>query len=166
MSFPPPQRLIKRLCDHRIAQVMCGNQHCIALSKGTNGVIRLVPLSFACPSLIWAAWQNRAALFRLDGQLFTWGQNTSGQLGLGKGEPSKLFPQPLKSLAGIPLAKITAGGDHSFALSLSGAVFGWGKNKAGQLGLNDIQGALYWVSFCCNNSTLTKPSQKRDFILP
>uniref|UniRef100_A0A8C4GXH6 HECT and RLD domain containing E3 ubiquitin protein ligase 3 n=1 Tax=Dicentrarchus labrax TaxID=13489 RepID=A0A8C4GXH6_DICLA len=100
-------RLVKRLCDHRISQVMCGNQHCIALSR--------------------------------DGQLFTWGQNTSGQLGLGKGEPSKLFPHPLKSLAGIPLAKITAGGDHSFALSLSGAVFGWGKNKAGQLGLNDKQ---------------------------
>uniref|UniRef100_A0A4W6BRG2 HECT and RLD domain containing E3 ubiquitin protein ligase 3 n=1 Tax=Lates calcarifer TaxID=8187 RepID=A0A4W6BRG2_LATCA len=73
------------------------------------------------------------------GQLFTWGQNTSGQLGLGKGEPSKLFPHPLKSLAGIPLAQITAGGDHSFALSLSGAVFGWGKNRAGQLGLNDKQ---------------------------
>lgn len=85
---------------------------------------------------------NRAVLFPGDGQLFTWGQNTSGQLGLGKGEPSKLFPQPLKSLAGIPLAKITAGGDHSFALSLSGAVFGWGKNKAGQLGLNDIQGTV------------------------
>ncbi|MED6240364.1 putative E3 ubiquitin-protein ligase herc3, partial [Ataeniobius toweri] len=73
------------------------------------------------------------------GQLFTWGQNTNGQLGLGKGEPSKLSPHPLKSLAGIPLAQITAGGDHSFALSLSGAVFGWGKNRAGQLGLNDKQ---------------------------
>lgn len=80
------------------------------------------------------------SLFLADGQLFTWGLNTSGQLGLGKGEPSKLFPQPLKSLAGIPLAQITAGGDHSFALSLSGAVFGWGKNRAGQLGLNDKQG--------------------------
>ncbi|XP_037327022.1 probable E3 ubiquitin-protein ligase HERC3 [Pungitius pungitius] len=100
-------RLVKRLCEQRIAQVMCGNQHCIALSR--------------------------------DGQLFTWGQNTSGQLGLGKGEPSKLFPHPLKSLSGIPLAQITAGGDHSFALSLSGAVFGWGKNRAGQLGLNDEQ---------------------------
>uniref|UniRef100_A0AAQ4PF37 HECT and RLD domain containing E3 ubiquitin protein ligase 3 n=1 Tax=Gasterosteus aculeatus aculeatus TaxID=481459 RepID=A0AAQ4PF37_GASAC len=100
-------RLVKRLCEQRISQVMCGNQHCIALSR--------------------------------DGQLFTWGQNTSGQLGLGKGEPSKLFPQPLKSLSGIPLAQITAGGDHSFALSLSGAVFGWGKNRAGQLGLNDEQ---------------------------
>uniref|UniRef100_A0A7N9ATE1 HECT and RLD domain containing E3 ubiquitin protein ligase 3 n=1 Tax=Mastacembelus armatus TaxID=205130 RepID=A0A7N9ATE1_9TELE len=100
-------RLVKRLCDHQISQVMCGNQHCIALSR--------------------------------DGELFTWGQNTNGQLGLGKGEPSKLFPHPLKSLAGIPLAQITAGGDHSFALSLSGAVFGWGKNRAGQLGLNDKQ---------------------------
>ncbi|KAF3852524.1 hypothetical protein F7725_005879 [Dissostichus mawsoni] len=94
-------RLVKRLCDHRISQVMCGNQHCIALSK--------------------------------DGQLFTWGQNTSGQLGLGKGEPSKLFPHPLKSLAD------NRRGDHSFALSLSGAVFGWGKNRAGQLGLDDKQ---------------------------
>uniref|UniRef100_A0A8C2JFA7 HECT and RLD domain containing E3 ubiquitin protein ligase 3 n=1 Tax=Cyprinus carpio TaxID=7962 RepID=A0A8C2JFA7_CYPCA len=94
-------RLIKKLCEHRISQVMCGNQHCIALSK--------------------------------DGQLFVWGENSSGQLGLGKGEPSTLSPQPLKSLCGIPLAQISTGGDHSFALSLSGAVFGWGKNSAGQL---------------------------------
>ncbi|XP_018591314.1 putative E3 ubiquitin-protein ligase HERC3 [Scleropages formosus] len=100
-------RLIKKLCEHRISQITCGNQHCIALSK--------------------------------DGQLFTWGQNSHGQLGLGKAQPSTLSPQPLKSLSGIPLAHIAAGGDHSFALSLSGAVFGWGKNSCGQLGLNDEQ---------------------------
>ncbi|XP_064416275.1 probable E3 ubiquitin-protein ligase HERC3 isoform X2 [Latimeria chalumnae] len=74
-----------------------------------------------------------------DGQLFTWGENTYGQLGLDKGCPAQPVPQCVKSLAGIPLAQISAGGAHSFALSLSGAVFGWGKNTAGQLGLNDEQ---------------------------
>uniref|UniRef100_A0A3Q2P0V4 HECT and RLD domain containing E3 ubiquitin protein ligase 3 n=1 Tax=Fundulus heteroclitus TaxID=8078 RepID=A0A3Q2P0V4_FUNHE len=153
-------RLIKRLCDHSISQVMCGNQHCIALSRGgklnsqmyfnhiKNKIFYyvLIPKALVFPSSISVCDScldvciDETRVFpSSDGQLFTWGQNTNGQLGLGKGEPSKLSPHPLKSLAGIPLAQITAGGDHSFALSLSGAVFGWGKNRAGQLGLNDKQ---------------------------
>lgn len=38
------------------------------------------------------------------------------------------------------MAQVAAGGAHSFALSLSGAVFGWGKNSSGQLGLSDERG--------------------------
>ncbi|KAB0389562.1 hypothetical protein E2I00_013579, partial [Balaenoptera physalus] len=72
-----------------------------------------------------------------DGQFFTWGKNSHGQLGLGKEFPSQASPQRVRSLEGIPLAQVTAGGAHSFALSLSGAVFGWGMNNAGQLGLSD-----------------------------
>uniref|UniRef100_A0A3B1JZV9 Si:ch73-190m4.1 n=1 Tax=Astyanax mexicanus TaxID=7994 RepID=A0A3B1JZV9_ASTMX len=89
-------------------------------------------------------WMNQSNICRMifhvvlsDGQLFTWGENSSGQLGLGRVEPS--FPQPLRSLCGIPLAQISAGGDHSFALSMSGAVFGWGRNNSGQLGLGDTE---------------------------
>ncbi|XP_062902900.1 probable E3 ubiquitin-protein ligase HERC3 isoform X1 [Mobula hypostoma] len=72
-----------------------------------------------------------------DSQLFSWGQNSHGQLGLGKGFPSQSSPQCVKSLSGIPLAQVATGGTHSFTLSLSGAVFGWGRNNCGQLGLND-----------------------------
>ncbi|KAL7877118.1 hypothetical protein SRHO_G00037610 [Serrasalmus rhombeus] len=113
---------LKELSGRNVIQVVCGDQHCMALTQ--------------------------------DGQFFTWGQNSSGQLGLGKGEPSFLSPQPLKSLCGIPLAQICAGGDHSFALSLSGSVFGWGRNSAGQLGLGDTEDR--YIPACVNSLTFKK----------
>ncbi|KAJ8781764.1 hypothetical protein J1605_010748 [Eschrichtius robustus] len=70
-----------------------------------------------------------------DGQVFSWGKNSHGQLGLGKKFPSQASPQRVRSLEGIPLAQVTAGGAHSFALSLSGTSFGWGSNNAGKLAL-------------------------------
>lgn len=77
-----------------------------------------------------------------DGQFFTWGKNSHGQLGLGKDFPSQASPQRVRSLEGIPLAQVAAGGAHSFALSLSGTSFGWGSNSAGQLALSgkDVPG--------------------------
>lgn len=89
----------------------------------------------------WLTFTHHSLSFLVsDGQFFTWGQNSYGQLGLGKECPSQASPQRVKSLDGIPLAQVAAGGAHSFALSLSGAVFGWGKNSSGQLGLSDERG--------------------------
>lgn len=76
----------------------------------------------------------------IGGKVFSWGQNRYGQLGLGTSGQSIATPQIIHSLQGIPFAQISAGGAHSFALTLSGAVFGWGRNKFGQLGLNDTKG--------------------------
>ncbi len=86
------------------------------------------------------------ALALSDGQVFVWGENSHGQLGLRKDHPSSPSAQHVQSLSGIPLAQISAGGDHSFVLSLSGVVFGWGKNSAGQLGLGDTTGLI--ISSC------------------
>ncbi|XP_043091027.1 probable E3 ubiquitin-protein ligase HERC4 isoform X2 [Puntigrus tetrazona] len=72
-----------------------------------------------------------------EGQVFVWGKNSHGQLGLREDHPDSSSAEHVQSLSGIPLAQISAGGDHSFVLSLSGVVFGWGKNSAGQLGLGD-----------------------------
>ncbi|NXF34649.1 HERC5 ligase, partial [Nyctibius bracteatus] len=73
------------------------------------------------------------------GELFSWGQNAHGQLGVGS--QTSLIPQPqmVERLKGIALAQIAAGGAHSAAVSLSGAVYSWGKNDFGQLGLGDME---------------------------
>ncbi|XP_010184024.1 PREDICTED: probable E3 ubiquitin-protein ligase HERC3, partial [Mesitornis unicolor] len=103
--------------------------------------------------------QHAMALSR-GGELFTWGQNAHGQLGVGS--QTTLIPQPqlVERLKGIALAQIAAGGAHSIAVSLSGAVFSWGKNDFGQLGLGDtedrdcpsyIEALEHWKSvfICC-----------------
>ncbi|NWT36941.1 HERC5 ligase, partial [Chroicocephalus maculipennis] len=76
---------------------------------------------------------------REGGELFTWGQNTHGQLGVGSQTTTIPQPELVKRLKGIPLAQIAAGGAHSAAVSLSGAVYSWGKNDFGQLGLGDTE---------------------------
>ncbi|KAI6070048.1 putative E3 ubiquitin-protein ligase HERC3 isoform X1 [Aix galericulata] len=77
------------------------------------------------------------------GELFTWGQNTCGQLGVGRQVTLTPTPQLVKGLKGIPLAQIAAGGAHSVAVSLSGAVYSWGKNDFGQLGLGHTEDKDY-----------------------
>ncbi|NXM04590.1 HERC5 ligase, partial [Tyrannus savana] len=73
------------------------------------------------------------------GELFTWGQNTHGQLGLGSQTTFIPQAQLVERLRGVPLAQIAAGGAHSTTVSLSGAVYSWGKNDFGQLGLGDTE---------------------------
>uniref|UniRef100_A0A8C2QFS7 Hect domain and RLD 3 n=1 Tax=Cricetulus griseus TaxID=10029 RepID=A0A8C2QFS7_CRIGR len=149
---------IGALADQHIVHVACGESHSLALSDrgqlfswgaGSDGQLGLMTTedSVAVPRLIQKLNQQtilqvscgnwHCLALAADGQFFTWGKNSHGQLGLGKEFPSQTSPQRVRSLEGIPLAQVAAGGAHSFALSLSGAVFGWGMNNAGQLGLSD-----------------------------
>ncbi|XP_016153364.1 PREDICTED: probable E3 ubiquitin-protein ligase HERC3 [Ficedula albicollis] len=82
--------------------------------------------------------QHAMALSR-GGELFTWGWNTHGQLGIESQTRLTCEPQLVQRLKGIPLAQIAAGGAHSTTVSLSGAVYSWGKNSFGQLGLGDTK---------------------------
>ncbi|XP_054995466.1 E3 ISG15--protein ligase HERC5 [Sorex araneus] len=77
------------------------------------------------------------------GELFAWGQNVHGQLGVGRTFASSPTPQVVEHLSGVPLAQISAGEAHSMVLSMSGNVYSWGRNNFGQLGLGhtDNQGS-------------------------
>ncbi|XP_030048008.1 E3 ISG15--protein ligase HERC5 [Microcaecilia unicolor] len=93
-----------------------------------------------------------------DGQLFAWGENTHGQLGLGDWCSLQPKPKLVKGLQSSPLAQITAGREHSIALSISGAVYSWGRNSMGQLGLGHTN------SQCCPTLVASLEHKRTVFV--
>lgn len=69
-----------------------------------------------------------------DGNLYVWGLNEKGQLGLGHTD-NKNTPQLLTDY----VADIACGSDHSLALTKEGSMLVWGYNHKKQLGLGNTQ---------------------------
>ncbi len=59
------------------------------------------------------------------GQVFSWGNNENGQLGLGDSAP-KFVRKPVLIQNLMNIAKISAGHEHSLAVSKSSELFLWG----------------------------------------
>ena len=72
-----------------------------------------------------------------DGNLYTWGDNTNGQLGDGTTSqhttPVKI-PRPDGTDNGFFWVQATAGRNHSAAVGSDGNLYAWGDNTCGQLG--------------------------------
>lgn len=67
-------------------------------------------------------------------QVFAWGHNQLGQLGLGD-KRDRAAPTAVDALWALPVTQLTAGDAHSGALTTNGHMFMWGSNQYGQLGL-------------------------------
>uniref|UniRef100_A0ABI7Z5I9 HECT domain-containing protein n=1 Tax=Felis catus TaxID=9685 RepID=A0ABI7Z5I9_FELCA len=109
---------------------LLGSEECIRVPRNIKSLSDIQIVQVAC------GYYHSLALSKAS-EVFCWGQNKYGQLGLGIDCKKQASPQLIKSLLGIPFMQVAAGGAHSFVLTLSGAIFGWGRNKFGQLGLND-----------------------------
>jgi alpha-tubulin suppressor-like RCC1 family protein len=74
-----------------------------------------------------------------DGNLYTWGTGSSGQLGDGvfhqstQNRPRKVLTEGTP-IAETTIIQIAAGKAHTMALSADGRLFAWGQNSSGQLG--------------------------------
>lgn len=112
---------------------------CWTTAPGKTSKLRLVKELENNDIVQIACGDHHSMALSRGGSLFTWGQNTHGQLGVGSQDPLISKPQLVKGLKGIPLAQIAAGGAHSVVVSLSGAVYSWGKNDFGQLGLGHTE---------------------------
>jgi alpha-tubulin suppressor-like RCC1 family protein len=79
------------------------------------------------------------------GQLYAWGSNKSGQLGLGTRSPDESTDKTNSDIpvmmsfdyfAGSPIKKIVAGVHQSVVLTKSGQVYTWGDNWGGKFNFN------------------------------
>lgn len=138
-----------------VIQVACGHGHTIALTDGeivfflVLHVLSSQHFSFSNSvsvlesSVLYGSkkkkpqninYENRGltvSLFGIsDSRLYCWGDNQCGQLGLGSiNKKYEDTPRHLKCMTGLAVAQIACGDSHSFVLTVSGALYGWGRNR-------------------------------------
>uniref|UniRef100_A0A4W4HJS1 BTB domain-containing protein n=1 Tax=Electrophorus electricus TaxID=8005 RepID=A0A4W4HJS1_ELEEL len=68
-----------------------------------------------------------------NGEVYCWGYNGNGQLGLGN-NGNQLTPCRVAALQGLCVLQIASGYAHALALTDEGLLYSWGANTYGQLG--------------------------------
>jgi len=97
------------------------------------------PLKLVPEDLRWkqvACGYNFTIATTEEGDLYSWGANESGQLGLGH---TKIIDRPTKVTSLVKITKIRAGHNHVIALNTFGEIFTWGSNQCGQLGRKIVE---------------------------
>lgn len=111
-----------------------------------------------CWFSVSAGYVHTAAV-RTDGTLWTWGLNTSGELGLGYNSTMEEIPMQVGT--GQNWATVSAGSeDHTVGLKIDGTMWAWGSNNAGQLGTGNYTstnvpvqiGTDSWRAVSCGES--------------
>ncbi|XP_077393631.1 RCC1 and BTB domain-containing protein 1 isoform X2 [Festucalex cinctus] len=77
--------------------------------------------------------QNWSIALVDNGEVYGWGNNTNGQLGIGN-TSNQLSPCRILELPAIYVQQIVCGYAHTLALTDEGVLYAWGSNTYGQLG--------------------------------
>ncbi|MBZ4398365.1 MopE-related protein [Myxococcus sp. AS-1-15] len=86
-----------------------------------------------------AAGQTHSLALDVDGNVWTWGKNDFGQVGLGTTGGLVNTPARVSGLSSIQA--ISANGNFSLALGQDGRVWAWGQNASGQVGTGALSTA-------------------------
>ncbi|XP_052365055.1 LOW QUALITY PROTEIN: retinitis pigmentosa GTPase regulator b [Oncorhynchus keta] len=144
---------VKALKSEKVRLAACGRNHTIVYTSrgnvystggnnegqlglgdcGERTAFQLVDFfSSHGPIKMLAAGSNTSAALTESGTLFMWGDNTEGQIGLGK-ESSALTPQEVT--VGRPVAWVSCGYYHSAFVTVDGGLYTFGECDSGKLGL-------------------------------
>jgi len=88
-----------------------------------------------------SAGSSHSLALTADGAVWSWGGGRDGQLGHGD-EQWQPLPTKIEAFAGRRVIAVSAGGDHSLAITTDGAVWSWGDGGFGRLGHGDEQRKL------------------------
>lgn len=160
------------------AQVATGTSHTLALTtdgrlyawgRNAEGQLgdnttaqRTAPTAVKLPAeagqLQWkqiATGTSHSLALTTDGRLYTWGYNHNGQLGTGyarnRTAPVEIPLPP--AAANTTWAQVTAGNNHTLALTADGRLFAWGGNAYGQLGFGSTAPSLLPVAVGISKKT-------------
>jgi alpha-tubulin suppressor-like RCC1 family protein len=113
---------------------------------GINVILpRSTPITTIAGGTNWrqiasAATGAHIVAIKTDGSLWTWGTNTSGQLGINLRTTTSGRSTPVTTLSiGNTWKYISAGGAHTAAIKTDGTLWNWGSNSTGQMGVNFAQ---------------------------
>ena len=83
-----------------------------------------------------AASQRSSYALTSTGQLYVFGSNDKGQLGIpsGSGKYEAVAPTLFEAPGDPPIAQVAAGGAHALVLTATGRVYGFGYNWNGEIG--------------------------------
>jgi len=149
-----PAIIQNSLLGRKVVQVACGSHHSLCLTSdgdifswGQNncGQIgsgtttnqstpRKVSASFGGRKVIGITCGQTSSMAVLEnGEVYGWGYNGNGQLGLGN-NINQLNPQRVTALQGVVVTSVVCGYAHTLAVTDEGALYAWGANSYGQLG--------------------------------
>jgi hypothetical protein len=154
------EALMNQLGNGRPSDIALGKEHVLVASddgrvfswgRGEDGQLGLphalgtdIPAEIKTLSsrgvVLVSAGRAHSAAVTHDGGLYTWGDNSYGQAGLGKGMPwsSVLVPRFVNAFLGVPVARVSCGHNFTACVTSVGEVWTWGEGGSGQLGIGKI----------------------------
>nr|XP_031322313.1 RCC1 and BTB domain-containing protein 2 isoform X7 [Camelus dromedarius] len=158
-----PCHISTNLSNKQVTEVACGSYHSLVLTSdgevfawGYNNSGQIGSGSTAnqpIPRRVTGCLQNKVVVNIACGQMcsmavvdtgevFVWGYNGNGQLGLGSGG-NQPTPCRIAALQGIRVQRVACGYAHTLVLTDEGQVYAWGANSYGQLGTGNKSNQSY-----------------------